>query len=700
MPRKRAAPAFTETPYDLRKKSIPRTIPALSEQRGPKEPPAGSYVPAKAAQTIKSLKRKAVQRPRSTTPARARSTTPALARRAPRRGRPRQSERTQQPTTSSAPTSPAAKRVRFDTVEEASDGDETSGHDNTSTSEESTAEAEAAGDDNLPSDIYDEIEEEAAVRGFFNTKEHLKKVVGKRRIAEAKRTLREARAKGHIDILTSDLEDSIVDVIKDADFPVDLHLRVFINRSLRVRKILPETTRRTFDLADIEEAFLESLEPLVGDMNYDILERTVNVKLVTGHAPALRQDISDFSTAEEDQICLLLDKRRQLNPRSAVMILFEIKVTCDGLDKSKKKPRPRVQPSISDEASSPVPSSPPIPTERPTSNRTRTLQTQYEARARARDLPDENDTMTRLLSVTRCHDDRCTNKDNYCFVDPFDPTQHYNIIASQHEAWANAIRRGEATIHQPPLKVWQYWKQQQGAISRDSRTPKKQSIVQETKSALERFTEMQQQMQEQLLQSRLIEQMETMAEKQERRDERNEQRRWQREQQEQMQMQYQMGMQSHMPRMPSMPHPPLTDFNPYTTVFSNAQPPTLGLMPPRPKSSSPIDVEDEDAQIIETFFNWEIDNTKHPERRDKWRQAKEIVTDNDWSVKDMKQMEDGTSAMYKRAIDAGISDGFTRGFRAELRRFKKLYRQARNESRAAGTLGQMGGFSVFPPDAA
>jgi hypothetical protein len=122
------------------------------------------------------------------------------------------------------------------------------------------------------------------VRGFFNTKEHLKKVVGKRPISEAKRTLREAREKSHIDVLISDLEDSIEDVLKDADFPVDLHLRVFINRSLGVRKILPETTRRMFDLADIEEAFLQSLEPLVGDVRYDILERTVNVKLVTGHA--------------------------------------------------------------------------------------------------------------------------------------------------------------------------------------------------------------------------------------------------------------------------------------------------------------------------------------------------------------------------------------------------------------------------------
>lgn len=73
-----------------------------------------------------------------------------------------------------------------------------------------------------------------------------------------------------------------------------------------------------------------------------------------------------------------------------------------------------------------------------------------------------------------------------------------------------------------------------------------------------------------------------------------------------------------------------------------------------------------------------------------------IVAANDWSIKDMKQMEDGTSAMYKRAIEAGISDGFARGFRGELRRFKQSYRHTRNERRAAIALGQMGGIYCLP----
>ncbi|KAK9257163.1 hypothetical protein V1507DRAFT_447948 [Lipomyces tetrasporus] len=53
-------------------------------------------------------------------------------------------------------------------------------------------------------------------------------------------------------------------------------------------------------------------------------------------------------------------------------------------------------------------------------------------------------------------------------------------------------------------------------------------------------------------------------------------------------------------------------------------------------------------------------------------------------------MEDGISAMYQRAVQVGISDGFARGFRAELHLFKAYYRQLKvNE--AAAVLNDLGG---------
>jgi hypothetical protein len=64
-----------------------------------------------------------------------------------------------------------------------------------------------------------------------------------------------------------------------------------------------------------------------------------------------------------------------------------------------------------------------------------------------------------------------------------------------------------------------------------------------------------------------------------------------------------------------------------------------------------------------------------PEVVDKWQRAWRIVDAADWSIADLKEMEDDKSAMYKRAIAAGISDGFARRFGRDLRTFKQVYRE-------------------------
>ena len=74
---------------------------------------------------------------------------------------------------------------------------------------------------------------------------------------------------------------------------------------------------------------------------------------------------------------------------------------------------------------------------------------------------------------------------------------------------------------------------------------------------------------------------------------------------------------------------------------------------------------------------------QHPEIVDKWHRAWRIVDAADWSVDDLKEMEDDKSAMYRRAIAAGITDGFARRFAAELRAFKQIHR---TEEEAADTL--------------
>ena len=61
----------------------------------------------------------------------------------------------------------------------------------------------------------------------------------------------------------------------------------------------------------------------------------------------------------------------------------------------------------------------------------------------------------------------------------------------------------------------------------------------------------------------------------------------------------------------------------------------------------------------------------------------------DWSVDDLKEMEDDKSTMYQRAIAAGISDGFARRFGKDLRAFKRVHRE---QEEVANTLVSGGRF--------
>jgi len=89
----------------------------------------------------------------------------------------------------------------------------------------------------------------------------------------------------------------------------------------------------------------------------------------------------------------------------------------------------------------------------------------------------------------------------------------------------------------------------------------------------------------------------------------------------------------------------------------------------------------EDADMLPAFFDWKISNTNNADKREKWEQAKQIVTSNDWTVDELLQMENGCGVMYQRAIKAGISDGFARGFRSELHKFKGCYLRLKETER-------------------
>jgi len=216
-------------------------------------------------------------------------------------------------------------------------------------------------DNESPCEPPAENEEEEAARALYTTKECFKKLVYKRCVEEACCRLQEAEEDTYIPI--SDIEEEMDELLCTADYPVALYLRIYLNKMLVVCKALPDSTHHMLDIADIEEIFLQSLQPFVKDKDYEVISCTAIVRLATGRGGSKAHDINNFTNAEVEQILALLDRQHRTFPRSQIQLHFEIKVVCEALQGNKKKSRQSSQPpkqSTTDEASSPISSSPPV----------------------------------------------------------------------------------------------------------------------------------------------------------------------------------------------------------------------------------------------------------------------------------------------------------------------------------------------------
>ncbi len=65
-----------------------------------------------------------------------------------------------------------------------------------------------------------------------------------------------------------------------------------------------------------------------------------------------------------------------------------------------------------------------------------------------------------------------------------------------------------------------------------------------------------------------------------------------------------------------------------------------------------------------------------------------------WTVKQLEAMYNTESDLFKRAVTRGVPDGLATGFRAELKKFKKVYRE---EYKPATDLAAMTGGGGFEP---
>jgi hypothetical protein len=553
----------------------------------------------------------------------------------------------------------------------------------------------------LEEEFEDIDAEQAVVEDLQRLKEQLKRVVYDNRVNAARRELREAR---QASIATSDLEKELEEHMKHTgDYKIIISFIFRLNSKRTLTKILPDTTRFTFDLLAFEETFLTAISPYTGDGQVDFTYRskTAVVKHTSGRGGSRRHDFEEFTHQEGDQIMEIMDQHRTNFRKGELLLIFEISTEADktalatvaAATQQKRARRPV------DVDSDILSSSPPPQPEKKRLNRGERLQEQHTARLDT--IRAAGDFQRQLMDRWRCREENCTNKNNYCFINPANHS-HYNITVPQHETWANAISSNEATLQCPPIKLLHFWEQEQGSINRLSRQPTRQSAIQEAKSTMERLAEMQAHMQEQMMQQRMFDQMEAFEEKQERREERNLQRQMQKEQRDHLiQNRFYMTPQFHSQLPQSTSYiTPLSAANIAKSPLQHpAQPPLQPCDPaPEQRYSSPINIEEEEADILVAFFDWKIANTRNTDRKAKWLHARNVVIKNDWSIIELQQMQDGISAMYQRAIQAGISDGFARGFRAEIHAFKQYYRHHRDAEAAVVLNGLGGGFipgSIF-----
>ncbi|KAK9364299.1 hypothetical protein V1509DRAFT_613601, partial [Lipomyces kononenkoae] len=305
-----------------------------------------------------------------------------------------------------------------------------------------------------------------AVEALYRTKERLKEIVHNNRLRQARRRLHEAREQS---ICTSDLEDEIEDRMRrTGDYQISLVFIFRLNKKLIMQKTLPDTTRHSFDVTLFEENMLGLIQAQLGedDCDYAVTGRTAVIRHTSGRGGSRRHDFNDFSLSEAERILEIVDEHRANFRKGKLMITFEI---------SAVKEAPAKQKRSADDADT-VSSSPPAPPEK--KRRGDRLQDQHTARLDA--IRIAGDFQRQLMERWRCRDENCTNKNNFCFPEPSEPSRHYNITAPQHEMWSNSIASGEATIQLPPIKLLRYWEQNQGYINRLSRQPAKQTAMQQT----------------------------------------------------------------------------------------------------------------------------------------------------------------------------------------------------------------------------
>ena len=120
------------------------------------------------------------------------------------------------------------------------------------------------------------------------------------------------------DLTTSDIQDHLEDIVRNAqlqaDYPIELYTKIYINKILARRKNLPDTTRDNLDLSDIEDRLTQDLDVLGNGEPISILRRTAFGHIVIRKTVQKVYDLDDFGLIEASHILKMIKATREQHP--------------------------------------------------------------------------------------------------------------------------------------------------------------------------------------------------------------------------------------------------------------------------------------------------------------------------------------------------------------------------------------------------
>jgi len=445
-----------------------------------------------------------------------------------------------------------------------------------------------------------------------------------------------------------------------------------------------QRTRRTFDFDETDVYFVKAVQQHLGDFEDYELKYIATAKSLSSKGYQSRFTLHGFSDTMLEKLLKECDKQYNL-----CSMPYDVKVSIEGrlvYDKAALKAFQVPATTATEKPSTP------LGIEKGRSSKVeQAMLIRSETRALSGDFEAQ------ITRHWRCEDENCTNQGGFCWVEPGRSSAHYPIGTIQQRVWANHCQTGNATVTQPSAIVMDQLKF--GTDSAMGKLLTKRSAMKEKEkdeNPMKEFMKMQMEMSTQQMQMSVLQQMAEQKERQEDRDERRRQQQLQQQLQQQQQTQY-MPYGGYLPpaRVPPPPiqYSPLPQYQPPRPATAasyriHTPTPPLRVSPPtRPvvpaQSSSPIEPDEDGMDTAIRFFDWRIETTANPARKDKWRDARDVTVREDWSIKDLQAIALGTGNLYARALSFGVSDGMARCFTKEIRLFKGVCQQARAEREAA-----------------